>query len=158
MSDFVVGVLAGFVGGLLTAGAVAALTWLLFRLTTGRHFLSRVWIAELPAADGDALRYDRVCCTVHGWRGEKVKAAISRLLPEEQVGKRWSFEGRFEGNFLYGHFWSTDPKRTDSRGAIALYRVEDDFLEGHYTKVVYARTGGWELALRKYIWRRAGNE
>lgn len=128
LSDVTSWVVGGVVG--------VALAWSLNAVRTAwqgqRGPLRGVWWEYTPPVNGQPQKLDRVKCRNSG---KTVTAHIQRKEPSIEAHRKWYFQGRAEGNLLYGHFFSHDPNEV-SYGTMQLHK-HDQF--GTVWKGTYSR-------------------
>lgn len=91
-----------------------ALTWSLSAIRTAwqgqRGPLRGVWWQSIPPFHDQPQKLDMVKCRNSG---KAVTAHIQRKEPVAEASRNWHFEGRAQGNLLYGIFYSRDASDND---------------------------------------------
>lgn len=128
MDSFYIGVLSSIVGGLLLG-----LIYFLIRRLKERHApFTGIWENRIRNSEGEVIKRDR---SYMRQRGNFIYGTCSRLIPENQTDRAWKFAGRVAGSSIYFIYWSTDPRRFDSHGCLAVRQESRDLYKGYYLKV-----------------------
>lgn len=130
------GILAAVLGGLGLEG----IKWWYARHRDSREPLTGEWIQTIDASGDQPRKQDKIRCRQHG---EFVEGQIERLLPADQIHRRWHFKGTMAGGAIYCAYWPTN--RTGKRGSygtIQLTPTESDTWSGYYIKLLRERDGG----------------
>lgn len=123
ISTLIIGISSYILGRLLEL--------LIRRIRASRAPLSGEWIQRIYEPGSRKLvKIDRVLCSQIG---EKVRAKIYRVQPEDQRNRAWNFDGMYRGNDLFGYFESKDIK-DPSFGTIFMRQYGRGRLRGYYTK------------------------
>jgi hypothetical protein len=114
--------LISWVGGALVG---IALTWgfdAIRAIWLGRRGPMRgIWWQSIPVFDDQPQKLDKVKCR---HTGNSVSAGIRRTEPDYEVNRAWKFEGRIQGNLLYGIFFSHNASDL-SYGTIQLHKHDE---------------------------------
>lgn len=139
------------VGIMLMAGFDSLIsTW------RGRRGAMRgIWWQMIPPFEQEPEKLDRVTCR---HTGLSVSARIDRVSPALQQHRAWRFEGRIQGNLVFGVFFSRDAADL-SYGTIQLHKGDamGRIWKGTYSRVqLSAEKRGWIESVRHIPleWRR----
>lgn len=113
-----------------------ALTWALNGARAAwqgqRGPLRGIWWQHIPHFHDQPQKLDMIKCRNSG---KSVTAHIQRKEPADEAHRNWNFEGRAQGNLLYGIFYSRNASDL-SYGTILLHK-HDEF--GTIWKGTYSR-------------------
>ncbi len=118
----------GVLGGILTLLA----QWGWERIQEKRGIFTGKW-EQLIYKTNDINTLEKRDLLVCRQRGRLVQAKITRVYPENQKGREWTFYGRYARGTLFGHFWSKDEKNP-SFGTIFLRQIDSECFKGFYTR------------------------
>ena len=107
-----------------------------------RGTMSGVWWQVIPSFGQEPDKLDRITCR---HTAMSVSAEIHRTDPASQTHRSWRFEGRVQGNLLYGVFFSKDAADL-SYGTIQLHKdnAMGTLWKGTYSRVhLSAEKKGW---------------
>lgn len=106
------------------------------------------WWAHLGPYRDEPLKLDLVELKV---QGEDLTADIRRARPADQSERRWRFQGKVRGSFLFGMFYTTTPDvNALSYGTIQLRRQDTagTVWAGFYVRLeIGAVAEGWSTTL-----------
>src|SRR5690348_14223972 len=107
-----------------------------------RGTMTGTWWQVIPSFGQEPEKLDRVACR---HTGLSVGAKIRRTRPASQEHRAWRFEGRIQGNLLYGVFFSKDAADL-SYGTVQLHKGDamGTLWKGTYSRVhMSAEKKGW---------------